>query len=173
MAPGTGYAGYDRAAMAAELEVARSAFRGRPGIYHFLYGETTYRYAGYLNGFRGNRVVASFHLPLAGFRNAVQITRHLRRLAAVVCLGRAAAFFADVVDKDRVFYAPLGVDTEFYTPPPSCEDRDPDLCVFVGRLPRLPDLRGVVELMAYRRPVTRFVGVLPKRCHELVDRIPG
>ena len=70
--------------------------------------------------------MASFHLPLDGFRKAVQIDWHLRRLAAVVCLGRAQRdFFADAVDKERVFYVPLGIDTEFYTPPPSCGDRDP------------------------------------------------
>ncbi|MCB0073042.1 MAG: hypothetical protein KDE20_16340, partial [Caldilineaceae bacterium] len=55
-----GTPGYDRAAMAAELAVARRALRTRDAIFHFLYGEKTYHYAGRLNGVRGNRLLATF-----------------------------------------------------------------------------------------------------------------
>lgn len=170
-----GTPGYDRAAMAAELQVGISMLKEPPGIYHFLYGETTYHYAGYLNHFRGNRIVASFHLPLPGLQKAVQAKEHIRRLSAVICLGRTQQeFFADVMDPDRIFFAPLGVDIEYYTQPNSFEARDPNLCIFVGENYRdFPTLRGVIELMAYRRPATRFVAVLPKRSHELVGCHPN
>jgi glycosyltransferase involved in cell wall biosynthesis len=170
-----GTPGYDRAAMAAELKVAWQMLREPGYIYHFLYGETTYHYTGYLNNFRQNRLVATFHLPPAGIRKAVQVDWHLRQLSAVVCVGRnQQEFFADIFDRDRVFFVPLGVDTEYYTPPTSFETRDPNLCLIVGENYRdFPTLRGVIELVAYQRPQTRFVSVSSPRSLELIGPHPN
>ncbi|MCE7985819.1 MAG: glycosyltransferase family 1 protein [Caldilinea sp. CFX5] len=169
-----GTPGYDRAAMAAELAVAWRMLTEPGFIYHFLYGETTYRYAGFFTNFRRNRVVATFHQPLTGLRQAVQIDQHLRHLSAVVCVGRnQQAFFADKIKQDRIFFVPLGIDTEYYLPPPFAK-RDPDLCLFVGENYRdFPTLRGVIELVAYRRPQTRFIAVTPAHCHKLIGCHPN
>ena len=169
-----GTPGYDRAAMAAEWQVARRALRAREEVFHFLYGEKTYHYAGRLNGVRGNRVLATFHLPPDGLRHAVQIDWHLRQLAGVVCVGRNQQnYFAELLGPDRVFFAPLGVDTAYFTPPAD-DARDPDLCVFVGENYRdYPTLRGVIELVAYRRPGTRFVGVTTPAAAQQLGKHPN
>lgn len=170
-----GTPGYDRASMAAELKVAANMLRESGSIYHFLYGETTYHYAGLLNNFRGNRIVATFHLPLAGFQRAVQREDHLRRLSAIVCVGNSQKeFFKDVIDPQRVFFVPLGVDTSYYTPPENFEVRDPDLCLIVGANFRdYPTLRGVIELVSFRRPNTRFVAVCPPSTVDLIGYHPN
>ncbi|MFN8487851.1 MAG: glycosyltransferase family 4 protein [Caldilineaceae bacterium] len=169
-----GTPGYDRAAMAAELAVARRIFAEPGYVYHFLYGETTYHYAGLLNNFRRNRIVATFHLPPEEIGQSVQIDHHIRQLSAVVCVGRnQQEFFADKLARERIFFVPLGVDTEYYTPP-AFETRDPDLCLFVGENYRdFPTLRGVIELVAYRRPQTKFVVVTSPRCHSLIGCHPN
>lgn len=170
-----GTPGYNRAAMAAELKVAWRMIKERESIYHFLYGETTYHYVGQLNNFRKNRLVATFHWPPSEFRNAVQIDWHIQQLSAIVCLGRnQKEFFADIFDRDKIFFVPLGVDTDYYTPPDSFSQRDPDLCVFVGKNYRdFPTLRGVIELVAHKRPRTRFVGVLPSNSYDLIGVHPN
>jgi glycosyltransferase involved in cell wall biosynthesis len=170
-----GTPGYDRAAMAAELNVASHIIRESGNIYHFLYGETTYHHVGNLNNFRDNRLVASFHLPPCGLQEAIKIDRHLQQLSAIVCLGRnQQEYFEKIVDHEKVFFAPLGVDIEYYTPPDSFETRSPDLCLFVGDNYRdLPTLRGVIELVSYIRPQTQFVAVTPNRNKNLIGNHPN
>jgi glycosyltransferase involved in cell wall biosynthesis len=170
-----GTPGYDRRAMAAELDVAWRMLHERESIFHFLYGETTYRYTGLLNNLRQNRLVATFHLPPTGLSHAVQVKDHLRRLSAVVCVGpNQCDFFDGIVDKDRVFYVPLGIDTEYFTPPLSSEVRNPDLCLVVGENYRdFPTLRGVIELVSYWRPKTQFVLVASPKTLERVGRHPN
>jgi glycosyltransferase involved in cell wall biosynthesis len=170
-----GTPGYNRAAMAAELKVAWQMLREPGYIYHFLYGETTYHYVGILNNFRRNRLVATFHLPPAGIQKAVHIDWHIRQLSAVVCVGRNQyEFFNNIFDRERIFFVPLGVDTEYYTPPESFTPRDPNLCLIVGENYRdFPTLRGVIELVAFQRPETRFISVTSARSFELLGSHPN
>ena len=170
-----GTPGYNRASMAAELKVAQYMLMERGYIYHYLYGETTYRYTGYLNNFKHNRLIATFHLPPTGIREAVQIDSHLRRLSGVICLGtNQQEYFSSILDKDRVFFSPLGLDTEYFTPPVDFETRNPNLCLFVGENYRdFPTFRGLLELVAYKYPEIQFVAVLPSRSFELIGHHPN
>jgi glycosyltransferase involved in cell wall biosynthesis len=159
--------------MAAELEVVRRMMVERRCIYHFLYGETTYHHAAYWN-FRSHRLVASFHWPPNTFREVVAVDDHLKRLTAAVCLGREQQdFFAGIVGPDRAFFAPLGIDTDYYMPSPF-EMRDTDLCLVVGSNYRdFATLRGVIELVAYRRPRTRFIVLTSPREAALIGKHPN
>lgn len=170
-----GTPGYTRASMAAELKVATHMLRERDWIYHFLYGETTYHYAGKLNNVKNNRLVATFHLPPVGIKQAVQIDWHLKQLSAAVCVGTSQMeYLSSIIGADKVFFGPLGVDLDYYTPPATFESRDPDLCVFVGENYRdFATLRGVIELVSYMRPATRFVAVTPPRCYNLIGEHPS
>ena len=170
-----GTPGYDRAAMAAELQVAKHMLSESGCIYHFLYGETNYHYAGYLNNFRGNRLVATFHQPPVGIENAIQIDWHIRQLSAVICVGRnQQEYFKGTLEEDRIFFVPLGVDIEYYTPPASFDSRDPDLCLFVGSNYRdFPTFRGVIELVSYHRPKTKFVALTSPASFERIGTHPN
>lgn len=170
-----GTPGYTRAALAAELKIIKHMLTEQGGIYHFLYGETTYHYAGLLNRFRRNRVIATFHLPLPGIQRAIHTDWHLRQLSAVICVGTTQQeFFAERLDHERVFFVPLGVDTDYFTPPLSFASRDPDLCLIVGENYRdFPTLRGVIELVAYCRPQTQFVVVGSAQSAHLLGEHPN
>lgn len=170
-----GTPGYTREAMAAELTVARRILREKGSIFHFLYGETTYHYTGRLNNHNNNRILATFHLPPVGIQKSWLIEGPLRQLSAAVCVGTSQQdYLGKIIGHNRVFFAPLGVDLDYYTPPNSFETRDPDLCIMVGENYRdFPTLRGVIELVAYMRPQTRFVAVLPTRCYELIGEHPN
>ena len=170
-----GTPGYDRASMAAELKVAVKILQEKEYIYHFLYGEKTYHYTGLLNNIRNNRIIATFHLPPVGIRQAVQIEWHIRQLSAVICLGtNQQEYFEDILEPEKIFFVPLGLDTEYFTPPPSFDSRDPNLCLFVGENYRdFPTFRGVLELVAYKFPEIQFVAVLPSRSFELIGKHPN
>jgi glycosyltransferase involved in cell wall biosynthesis len=118
------------------------AHRGR--LYHFLYGEDCYRYAGLLAGFRRNALVCTFHQPPRLFERAVGATAHLERLRGVVALARdQAEYFRMRLGESRVFFVPHGVDTGYFTPE---ETRPPaPTCLFVGRWQRdFATLREVI-----------------------------
>jgi glycosyltransferase involved in cell wall biosynthesis len=170
-----GTPGYTRASMAAELKVAWKILNERDWIYHFLYGETTYHYAGQLNNLKNNRLVATFHLPPVGIQKSVQIDWHLKQLSAAICVGTSQQeYLSRIIGPERVFFGPLGVDLEYYTPPPVFDTRDPDLCIFVGENYRdFPSLRGVIELVTDKRPGTKFVGVVPPKCNDLIGVHPN
>jgi glycosyltransferase involved in cell wall biosynthesis len=170
-----GTPGYDRTSMAVELKTIRRMLGERNSIYHFLYGETTYHYAGVLNRRRNNHVVATFHLPPVGIRKAIQIDWHIKQLSAIVCVGNnQREYFEPIVGVERVFFAPLGVASDYFVPPESFASRDPDLCLIVGENYRdYPTLRGVIELVAYLRPKTKFVILTPPRNKELLGEHPN
>jgi glycosyltransferase involved in cell wall biosynthesis len=170
-----GTPGYDRTSMAIELKTAIRMIREHGSIFHFLYGETTYHYAGLLNRKRNNHVVATFHLPPVGIRKAIHIDWHLKNLSAVVCVGRnQQEYFEKIIGPDRVFFAPLGVASDYFVPPASMEARDPDLCLIVGENYRdYPTLRGVIELVSYLRPKTEFVILTQSRNRELLGEHPN
>jgi glycosyltransferase involved in cell wall biosynthesis len=170
-----GTPGYDRTSLALELATIRCMLRERNSIYHFLYGETTYHYAGLMNNRRGNHVVATFHLPPPQIREAVQIQWHIQRLSAIVCVGHSQyEFFEPIVGKDRLFFVPLGVAVDYFVPPASSQPRDPNVCLLVGENFRdYPTLRGVIELVAYWRPQTRFVAVTNPKYRGLLGEHPN
>ena len=160
-----GTPGYTREAIAAELKVARHILKEPNCIYHFLYGETNYHYAGKLNGLRGSRIVATFHHVPSAIQKAAQIDWHLRQLSAITCVGtNQIEYFSSFLDPKKLHFVPLGIDVEYYQPPSSPEDRDPDLCITVGENYRdFLTLRGVIELVSYLRPQTKFVCVVPPK----------
>jgi glycosyltransferase involved in cell wall biosynthesis len=157
-----GTPGYTREAMAAELKVAQHVLTEKNCIYHFLYGETNYHYAGQLNGVRGSRVVATFHHIPSAIKQVEQIDWHLRQLAALICVGaNQVDYFATFLDPKKLHFIPLGIDVEYYRPAASSMGRDPDLCIIIGENHRdFLTLRGVIELVSYLRPQTKFVCVM-------------
>ena len=170
-----GTPGYDRTAMAAELKVILRMLTQRNLIYHFLYGEINYHYSGQFTNYNQNKIVATFHLPPDGLRQAIQIEGHLKKLSGIICVGRSQQeFFSNIVNQDRIFFVPLGVDIQYYTPPSSFDERDPNLCLVVGENYRdYPTLRGVIELVSYIRPQIRFVIVTQQRNFQLIGKHPN
>jgi glycosyltransferase involved in cell wall biosynthesis len=170
-----GTPGYDRASMAAEFQVAYLLLKEKAYIYHFLYGETTYHYSGLLNNIQDNRIIATFHLPPSGIKHAMQIDWPIKKLSAVVCVGRnQVGFFDKIIDPNRIFFVPLGVATDYFTPPSNFKDRDPDLCLIVGDNYRdFPTLRGVIELVSYLRPRTKFIVVMSDKKKSLLGQHPN
>lgn len=170
-----GVKAYDRTSMAAEIKTAWHMFREQKCIYHLLYGENTYHYLGFLNNFRQNRLVATFHQPPTIIPEGVQIDWHIRQLSGVVCVGRnQKSFFEKLLAPERIFFVPLGVDTEYFVPPAPSKHRDPNLCLFVGdHLRDFPTLRGVIELVAFQRPETKFVVLTRPHRFELIGTHPN
>lgn len=166
---------YDRTSFATEIACARHMLTHVHSVYHILYGENTYRHLGWMNGRRGNHLIATFHLPERQFNEVIHTQSHLKRLAAAICVGSTQVdFLRHKLGSDRVYLIPHGIDVEFFTPPPTFNLRSNNLVLFVGNYLRdFATLRGVIELLAYARPNLQFVAVTSQTNCERIGRHPN
>lgn len=153
--------GYDLMGLGLELRAMRHMATHRNCVYHILYGDNGFYFLGRLNGWRGHRVVASFHYPPRRFASEVRNKENLANLSAVVVVGtNQISSFAGLLPEDRIFFVPYPIDTSFFVPPADFDDREENLCLFVGmHLRDLDTLRLVIEDAWVRAPQLKFVVV--------------
>ncbi|MCX5698309.1 MAG: glycosyltransferase [Candidatus Omnitrophica bacterium] len=86
-------------------------------VFHFLYGENSFRFSGYNPIKRNNKILISFHQPPDIFKTVFINKKYFKRIDGILTVGtKQIEFFRNFIGKDRVFYAPHGVDSEFFTP---------------------------------------------------------
>lgn len=164
--------GYDRTSLALELLALKHMTTHKGCLYHFLYGENAYRYLGKLNLWRNHKLVATYHHPPQAFTERVRTLEHVRKLSAVIVVGRnQLASFKGILPDGRLFFVPHPVDTTFFSPPKGFWERDNDLCLFVGaHLRDFQTLRSVIENAWIIAPNLRFAVVV----HPLhLDKFKG
>ncbi len=165
----SGSAWYQRQNLLAELQAARAWARPASQVFHFLYGENSFRYLGGLKRLsRRHAIVATYHTPEWRLRELVRRPDHIRSLdAAVVVSTVQRPFFERLLGAERTFYIPHGIDTEFYVP----GARDPDdtvvRCIVVGRhLRDFETLAAAADLWRARSPAIRLVVVTQPDKHH-------
>jgi glycosyltransferase involved in cell wall biosynthesis len=137
----TGRPAYTRASIGYELAALRRMLQAPRAIYHVLYGEDDYHYlarAAPLLRRLGGRLVSSFHQAPDIFDEAVprhSAARILPRLdAALVTTSRQAEHLSQWMDEGRIHRVPLGVDSDFFSPPDPPRFTPPGrlTCITVG-----------------------------------------
>jgi glycosyltransferase involved in cell wall biosynthesis len=151
---------YNSYALRQELQNIPSFIFGSNQIFHFLYGDDTYHYSGYLNRRRSNKLVATFHNPPEKFLKITPDTRHLKTLDALVVVApNQKELFCNIAHPDRVHLIPHGVDTHFFQPAPGAA-KEKKQCLFVGmHLRDLATLRGVIMELNSKDPDISFSAV--------------
>jgi glycosyltransferase involved in cell wall biosynthesis len=141
IAHSTGRPAYTRTSIGYELAALRRMLRAPRAIYHVLYGEDDYHYlarAAPVLRQLGGRLVSSFHQAPDIFDEAVprhSAARILPRLdAALVTTSRQAEHLSQWMEKRRIHRVPLGVDTDFFSPPDEPRRTPPGrlTCITVG-----------------------------------------
>ncbi len=162
---------YHRDALYNELVAAWCWFRSSGQVFHFIYGENSYRYLGCLKGWgRRNAVVCSYHTPPDRFRELVRDTDHLRRLDGIVVMSTCQmGFFSDLVGPDRVHFVPHGIDVDHYHPVPgAAHDGEGFRCIFVGNhLRDFEALRDACAILERRDRRIRVTVVTATRFRDL------
>lgn len=166
---GSGSAWYQRQNLLAELQAARAWTRRGNQVFHFLYGENSFRYLGGLKRLsRRHAIVATYHTPEWRLRELVRRPDHIRSLdAAVVVSTVQRPFFEHLLGPERTFYIPHGIDTEFYVPGAKDPDDTAVRCIVVGR--HLRDFETLVSAAALWRtstPAIRLVVVTQPDKHH-------
>jgi glycosyltransferase involved in cell wall biosynthesis len=153
-----GSAEYSTGALALELSAILRMARSRDQVIHFLYAENACRLTPAFDGWRGHRVVATFHQTPELLAGKLRRPAYLGRLGAAVMLGRNQAnFLGRYVPPERLHFIPHGVDTTYFRPGPPSERGDPPLCASVGGTLRdFQTLRDAANLLAARGVPVRY-----------------
>lgn len=175
---------YQRRNLLGELRAARLWCVRRNTLFHFLYGENSYRYLGMLKSVaRGNALVVTYHTPPARFDEVVKDRKHLEQADAIIVMSNVQRGpLAEIVGDDRVFFVPHGVDVQYFRPAESRRPSSGPLdCLFVGtHLRDLDTLEAVARSLGDRRDMTfkvvtrpqnarRFSGMAHVECMSGID----
>lgn len=160
---------YHRANLIGELAAARQWFRRRGQIFHFLYGENSFRYLGNLKALGSrNAIVSTYHTPPDKFSRVVMDRRHLARLDAVVVVSAMQMdSFARIVGPERVRFVPHGIDVDYFRPGPERGEAGGRSfrCLFVGSHLRDFDTLAQAARLLRSRPEIRFT-LVTKAAHH-------
>jgi glycosyltransferase involved in cell wall biosynthesis len=153
---------YHRESLLSELGAAREWLRGSGRVFHYLYGENSYRYLGRMKSLgRGNRIICTYHTPPEKFMQVVKDRRSVERLDAIIVVSTMQAdFFSKIIGSERVFFVPHGIDVDYFSP--AVEKPAPGkyfTCLFVGS--HLRDVATLAEAarLLGGRPDIRFIVV--------------
>jgi len=130
---GKGSQWYGRQDFLSEMAVAKQWLKRSGQIFHFVYGENSYRYTGQLKRLRANHIVATYHAPPKRFREVVSDRRHMQYLDAAIIVSRVLHdCLAEEIGPERVHFIPHGVDTDFFVPSLHAAGHSAFKCLFVG-----------------------------------------
>lgn len=172
-------AGYDRTSIALEVRSAQHMAMHNNCLYHILAAETCYGYLGRLNGWRGHKIIATYHHPPSTFahriRNEDSFKQSLESLAGIIIVGRNQHHcFNKIIPDERIFFAPHPVDTTFYTPPTNISQRETNLCLFVGsHLRDFSSLRSIIEDAYIVFPRLHFAIITRPEEHREFEHVIG
>jgi glycosyltransferase involved in cell wall biosynthesis len=162
---------YHRESFVREIEIAPYWIRDKNSVFHFLYGENSFRYFGNLKRL-GNRnsIVCTYHCPPDKFQKTVTNTEHMKQIDAVILLSTMAMdYFANIVGDDKVFYIPRGVDNHYFCPPEN-DNRGQSSkfkCLFVGtHLRDFSTLSKAIAIVNSQNKDIEFNIVTFKRYHD-------
>lgn len=153
---------YQRANLVSELEAARQWLARKGQVFHYLYGENSYRYLGNMKSLRpGSAIVCTYHTPPERFGQVVTNREHIGRLDAVIVMSTVQRdVFSELLGPERVFFIPHGIDVDYYTPASQPRVRgDVFRCLFVGsHLRDIDTLAAAARVLSSRKDI-RFTVV--------------
>jgi glycosyltransferase involved in cell wall biosynthesis len=115
--PEIGLDWYKETSFLSELDLLPKISFYRNTLFHFLYGENSYRFFGYNRLRRNNKVAVSFHQPPDIFKTIFKTNKYFKGIDAVFIVGSTQKETLDaLMGRERVFLCPHGVDTEFFRP---------------------------------------------------------
>jgi glycosyltransferase involved in cell wall biosynthesis len=138
----------------------------RKAVHHAIYADTDLWLLPKVSRWTNNRLIATFHEPPATLGFMAVDSRIVANLAAVVLVAEAQRiYFENLIDRDRIFVVPHGVDTEFFRPRLQCPSEP--ICITVGsHLRDFVTLKQAMELVWQVKPEAQFVAVGLRHSNE-------
>lgn len=149
----SGMGGYNLPYFTTELNALKKSFM-RDNLVHFFNGDNNCKLYPYLKG--RNRVITTYHQPPDFFYNFVTKSSHIKRLDAIIVTSNIQKdLFSKYIDKDRIFFLPLAVDTNIFKPANGGKnENEKKVCLFVGNWLRdFETMREVIRLYRNRKDI--------------------
>jgi len=167
-----------------ELDAVLAMLVAHRRVFHFVYAENTYTYAGFFKARGANRIVATLHQPPAYLDRLLgempEGKRHrwianYRQADAIIVLGEnLRRYVAAFLDPERVVMIPYGVDVEHFRPPANPTIRQSNRCLVVGNWLRdFGLLAEVAKASLARFPDLRFRVVSESLQATVLDGLPN
>lgn len=118
---------YSRKSLQIELVISKRLVFHKGSIYHFLYGENSFRHTGKINHLAGcrNRILATYHQIPIFFEQRRSQFKYLNSLDAVILVAsNQVGFFSTIMAANKIHVIPHGVDTAFFRPSDRVKERD-------------------------------------------------
>ncbi|MBN2120510.1 MAG: glycosyltransferase family 4 protein, partial [Candidatus Omnitrophica bacterium] len=154
----SGVSWYSRHHLINELKAGLKLFSFKNEVFHFLYGEDSYCYLGFLPRRKNKKIVCTYHQPPDYFETVIRKKNHLRKLDAIIALSKAQYdYFKSLIGRDKVFLLPHGVDTDFFVPSQNTGQNGALRCLFVGQWLRdFMTLKRVIQTLNFTDKDVRF-----------------
>ncbi len=127
---------YHRINLVAEVQAGRIWLKDSNQIFHYLYGENSYRYLGMLKGLKrkNNKIICTYHIPPYRFPEIVKNTGHFSQIDAAIAVSTMQLdYLSELVGSERVFYVPHGIDVDYFRPSDVVKyEAGHFKCLFVG-----------------------------------------
>lgn len=167
---------YNRHDFIQEIAVYRHMRKHRNALYHFLYAEKSLRFLGYRNGWRGHRLVGSFHHCPFKYPAYFRSMKHFAPIEHAVVVSRGQIeHLESIVGKGKVSFVPYAVDANYFRPADQPIVDRPLRCACVGQhLRDFETLQGVIKGITTAIPgVEFFVIGAPPRYETSIREITG
>lgn len=161
----SGLAWFNLDRLATECYVILNMLIKQRRIFHFIYGENSYRYSAWFAKIRGHKIICTYHLPPSVFPDIVGYTEQIRKLDAIVAVAHNQIdFFTQFIPREKIFFIPHGVDTAFFRPPLPSSKRKDNICLFVGHWLRdFKILKEVIRIVHSKNSSVQFVVITPQK----------
>ncbi|NNG00366.1 MAG: glycosyltransferase family 4 protein [Desulfobacteraceae bacterium] len=175
----SGVVWYNRDSAYNETVAAMRWLKKSGQIFHFIYGENSFRYLGLLKKIHlQNAVICTFHTPPWKFQELVADNKYLDDLDAIVVVSNSQRkFFSELIGEERVFYVPHGIDVQHYHPKMVFLTHNSTTkfkCLFVGQHMRdLNTLSESAKFLIDHDPTVEFNVVVPEKFHSCFIDLPN
>jgi len=109
---------YSKESLKTEIEISKKLILEQENLYHFLYGENSFKLTGYVNLLiKKNFLVSTYHQTPFFFEKQRSVFSFIRTLDAVILISsNQVPFFESIIDARKINVIPHGVDTYFFHP---------------------------------------------------------
>ncbi len=129
----TGNSCYSSLSVALEYEALFKLIRNDIKLIHYWFGDHDYYYGYLFKKTFGTKLVVNLFFSIEELENRMPNKLHLKNADLITCSGYAQLeYLQKFIDKKKLVYLPLGVDTIFFSTPKHFKERNENLIVCIG-----------------------------------------
>ena len=150
----TGNSCYSSLSVALELNVFKKSVSNNIKIIHYWFGDHDYYYGFLLKKFFDSKIIINLFFSLEELDKRMPNKVHLKNADLITCSGKAQIdYLSKYINRNRLAYLPLGIDTKSFCPSTGEISRDKNLVICVGNNRRdYKTLKSIYSILKKNKP---------------------